>query len=227
MRPSWEEGGSVVRVKHPATDVWWPGRDTRSSPFAFHPTQDPFRGDLGQKATCSYTQFVPPHPLALPRDMADELVNYAKPRLLELPNPTRADASSFGRQLPKSLRHVQDFIWEAVRQANETWWRFDLDWTVTSRVIHYVPGKKHRRHADWNAETSCEKLGITIQLSDSDEYEGGDLRIASTNGQDIFTASREKGAIIFWPSWIFHSVSTVKSGERWSFVARFYGPQFR
>lgn len=82
----------------------------------------------------------------------------------------------------------------------------------------------------WHMDTgnkfnSTRKLSITVQLSDPDEYEGGDLQFHS--GNDIVTASKKKGTAIIFPSFVYHRVQPVTSGKRMSVVGWIAGPPFR
>jgi PKHD-type hydroxylase len=66
---------------------------------------------------------------------------------------------------------------------------------------------------------------MTIQLTDPDEYEGGDLQFMIN--QRVVTAPREKGTIIVFPSFILHRVTEITKGTRESIVAWVSGPAFR
>jgi PKHD-type hydroxylase len=69
------------------------------------------------------------------------------------------------------------------------------------------------------------KLSFSLQLSDSDDYEGCDLEIYQ-NGSYQPTV-RKKGSIIFFPSFILHKVSPLTQGVRYSLVGWACGPEFR
>lgn len=71
------------------------------------------------------------------------------------------------------------------------------------------------------------KLSITMQLSDPDEYEGGDLNLYWVNLKDPYTASRVKGTMTLFRSHIIHEVTPVTKGKRLSFVSWVHGPLFR
>ena len=74
------------------------------------------------------------------------------------------------------------------------------------------------------------KLSFSIQLSDPDEYEGGELRFytgkkSMYTGKDEYDVARkEKGTIIFFPSFILHEVTPVTKGTRYSLVSWVQGP---
>ena len=54
---------------------------------------------------------------------------------------------------------------------------------------------------------------LVAQLSDADEYSGGDLQVGGVN------ASREKGTLHIFPSFLPHKVWPTTAGVRWSAVS--------
>jgi PKHD-type hydroxylase len=60
------------------------------------------------------------------------------------------------------------------------------------------------------------KISITIQLSDPDEYVGGDLELWTGQGQ--VNAPRSQGCAVLFPSFMLHRVTPVESGTRKSLV---------
>lgn len=66
---------------------------------------------------------------------------------------------------------------------------------------------------------------MTIQLSDTDAYEGGDLQFMINN--KIENTPREKGTIIIFPSFIMHRVTPITKGTRHSIVGWVSGPPYR
>jgi PKHD-type hydroxylase len=65
---------------------------------------------------------------------------------------------------------------------------------------------------------------MTIQLSVSAEYEGGDLQFIIN--QNIITASQAKGTIVIFSSFILHRVTPITEGERRSIVGWVSGPPY-
>jgi len=70
------------------------------------------------------------------------------------------------------------------------------------------------------------KMSVTINLSDSDSYEGGDFKIDITdlvhNRKEFLFASpkefRNQGTVICFPSYTSHCVTPVTKGTRYSLV---------
>ena len=72
---------------------------------------------------------------------------------------------------------------------------------------------------------SNRKLSITVQLSDSLEYEGGELQFMIN--QHIMTAPKEKGTAIICPSFALHHVTPVTKGSRKFIVGWIRGPPYK
>jgi len=69
---------------------------------------------------------------------------------------------------------------------------------------------------------SVRKISFTIQLSDENEYDGGEL-VLYNEGKEII-APKSKGTLIFFFSHILHEVKPVTRGKRRSLVSWVHGP---
>lgn len=65
------------------------------------------------------------------------------------------------------------------------------------------------------------KLSFTIQLSDENDYEGGDLSIFMPEKQ---TTKKEKGTLVLFDADLMHEVEPVTKGTRKALVGWFVGP---
>jgi PKHD-type hydroxylase len=79
-------------------------------------------------------------------------------------------------------------------------------------------------HMDCGKEVNTRKLSLSIQMSDPEEYEGGELNIHTHAG--ISTAPKLKGTVILFPSYLLHRVTKVTKGNRKSLVCWIHGPPF-
>lgn len=80
---------------------------------------------------------------------------------------------------------------------------------------------------DWNkAEGFDRKLSVTVQLSDPNDYEGGDFLFDETENPEPKLA-KPKGTILVFPSYLKHVVTPVTKGVRKSLVAWFEGPKWQ
>ena len=111
-------------------------------------------------------------------------------------------------------RHVHPFIREANEKAG---WYYD--WHCDAHTTVYEDG---------HYTGMGRKLSVTCQLTDSSEYEGGELefdyRNYSPNKRDELThvikAKKilKKGSIVVFPSFVWHRVRPVTKGTRYSLV---------
>lgn len=114
----------------------------------------------------------------------------------------------------------------AVNCNNERYWFDLLGFHEELQLARYVEGDFFDWHLDFGpGASSIRKLSMTIQLSEPDAYEGGDLQFMVN--QNIVTAPREKGTIIIFPSFILHRVTPITKGTRESIVGWVSGPPYR
>lgn len=90
---------------------------------------------------------------------------------------------------------------------------------------YQAPGQHYSWHVDRGQHVGVRKLSLSLQLSDSDTYKGGDLELRF--GDEPQKANRERGMITLFPSWTLHRVTPVTDGTRYSLVAWISGPPFK
>lgn len=90
-----------------------------------------------------------------------------------------------------------------------------------NREDHYV---WHRDTLKIPEKGTTRKLSFSIQLSDPNEYEGGDLEFMPAMKDP---AMKRQGSIILFPSYLTHRVSPVTSGTRFVIVGWIHGPEFK
>ena len=94
------------------------------------------------------------------------------------------------------------------------------------QLARYGVGDFFDWHMDFGAgEISHRKLSISVQLSGSEEYEGGDLQFMIN--QNAVSVPRTKGTVVIFPSFILHRVTPITQGLRQSVVAWLAGPPYR
>jgi len=118
---------------------------------------------------------------------------------------------------------------DLVIQNNEKFFNFDLTMIENLQFTYYNSEEQgcYKAHVDPNCWTlpHNRKLSLVMQLSDSSEYEGGNLKLY--NSYDPIIINKEKGMVICFPSYTLHEVTPVTKGERYSLVAWVHGPPFR
>lgn len=80
-------------------------------------------------------------------------------------------------------------------------------------------------HTDFRSNKVSRKLSVVVQLSNPDEYEGGELEL--NTGVATTKIERKRGLITVFPSWLLHRVTPVTKGKRQSLVVWTSGPEFR
>jgi len=114
----------------------------------------------------------------------------------------------------------------AIKTNNERYWFDLLGFHQELQLTKYSKGDFFDWHLDFGSgEISARKLSMTIQLSDPDDYEGGDLQFMMN--QKVVNAPREKGTIIIFPSFVMHRVTPITKGVRQSIVGWVSGPPYR
>ena len=148
-------------------------------------------------------------------------------------NGATADKSSIRRSRVTWLdigQHVQVYqvLADLIARVNAEYFRFDLSGLGEMvQVARYDAGDKaeYGWHQDIGAEVS-RKLSVTLQLSDHESYDGGDLEIFKAASQ-VIKADRTRGAMTVFPSYQMHRVTPIVRGTRCSLVAWVSGPPFK
>jgi len=124
-------------------------------------------------------------------------------------------------------RWIFDKIAEHVLIANKQMWNFDLIGFGDSIQFtkYYGDGGHYDWHADIGESVPHRKISVVVQLSDEDEYEGGNLQF--NVGRYYPQAPKKKGTMVVFPTYMLHRVSPVVDGTRMSLVSWVSGPNFK
>ena len=132
---------------------------------------------------------------------------------------------------------VQPFIKQANKLAN---WNFQLDFSEPAQWTKYSKDQHYSWHTDqyslpFNQPRSrmhglIRKLSMTLALEDGDTYEGGDLQFRSLERTQLkietVGEARKKGSLVVFPSFVWHRVTPVTKGTRYSLVVWTLGNPF-
>lgn len=116
-----------------------------------------------------------------------------------------------------------------IYKANVTFFHFDVFAAVEDmQLAKYQEDVKG--HYDWHVDFggkvhSCRKLSLSVQLTDPEEYEGGELQLMTGSKPQVMI--KEKGGVVVFPSYMLHRVTPVSKGERMSLVTWMHGLPFR
>ena len=108
---------------------------------------------------------------------------------------------------------------------------FQLEYLENIQLTRYVAPDGHYDfhtdddgHSRENIDNSIRKISMSCLLTDSSEFEGGNVQIQT--GESPYDVKLEKGDIILFPSYKLHRVSPVTKGTRHSLVAWAHGRAF-
>ena len=125
-----------------------------------------------------------------------------------------------------------DEVEHMFRTANRLLYGYNIDHVPEIQFTEYLgsEGGKYDWHEDifWADDTKeyHRKISMSVQLSNSFDYKGGDLEFKDIEGMDT-DAMRFQGSAILFPSYLSHRVTPVTEGTRYSLVAWMEGPKFR
>lgn len=115
-----------------------------------------------------------------------------------------------------------------VKKTNNKMWKFDIiGFGEDIQIGEYTAeeGGHYDWHLDLGKQSCFRKISISVQLSNPDEYEGGDLQLYTGKAPRI--APKEKGTAILFPSYFLHRVTKITKGVRKSLVLWISGPPFK
>jgi PKHD-type hydroxylase len=131
----------------------------------------------------------------------------------------------------------QDTVWiwdkltTVIADVNAQFFKFDLTGCY-ERIQLGIYKATDQGHYDWHIDSSPtdlyapRKLSMSLLLSDSSEFEGGELQVKTCN-DEIQTLGMVKGRAWFFPSYTLHRVTPVTKGIRRSLVLWVGGPEFK
>ena len=144
------------------------------------------------------------------------------------------------------------FLWHYISRANRENFLYDLRCVdgESMQYTQYGPGQFYTWHNDAGISGAYKpqsvgnrteglandfvnenielvrKLSFVLQLSDPDDYEGGNLQLLDESGKTYF-APRQRGTVILFDSRTQHRVLPVRSGLRKSIVGWTVGPRWK
>jgi len=112
---------------------------------------------------------------------------------------------------------------------NERFFKFDLfGLNEGFQFTNYeAPSGKYGKHIDRSMNIPVRKLSISIQLTNPEEYDGGELKLYDGDDKDAIVMDKAQGTLIIFPSYVLHEVMPVTKGTRNSLVTWITGKQFK
>ena len=129
--------------------------------------------------------------------------------------------------------HFPQFDWvynriqQAIERANDLW-GFNL-YSCPDHIQH-TENQSGGGHYDWHMDIgagalSHRKVSVTVQLSDPDSYDGGDLEFLRSPQPEV--APRNLGQVVIFPSYMMHRVTSITRGTRKSLVLWVGGEHYK
>lgn len=145
-----------------------------------------------------------------------------------------AKISDYRKSRIKWCPQTREWAWvyqklhNMIKEANDTMWKFDLS-TMEEKIQYTEYYGSNEGGYEWHMDCGTHiqnqrKISVTVQLSSSEDYEGGDLQF--NIGRRI-TVPRNQGAAVIFPSFYLHRVTPVTKGTRKSFVLWVGGEPYR
>jgi len=132
---------------------------------------------------------------------------------------------------PWIYKEIQPYVQIANKEAN---WNFNLSTVEKIQFTEYLPGQFYNYHQDnFHNEGLTRKISMTVNLSDGNLYEGGDLvfKTIDRNNHDVIEITnkefRHQGTLCVFPSFELHKVTPVTKGVRYSLVLWTLGENFK
>ena len=132
-------------------------------------------------------------------------------------------------ELNDRSKWVYDRIANISRCLNGLHWRFEIS-GFNEHLQYTRYDATDNGFYGWHTDGSVKgdgpprKLSLTIQLSDPNDYEGGDFQL---HGTKLSTVSKERGLTVCFPSYTLHQVTPITKGVRKSLVVWLVGPPFK
>ena len=135
-----------------------------------------------------------------------------------------------------STHWIGGFLWHFIKMANKDNFLYDIS-DIENDLIQYTQYNKgdfYKWHTDMDIcdinepDQLVRKLSFTLQLTNEDEYTGGNLEFADFDDSSYtFSVPKSRGTVIVFDSRVPHRVTPVESGIRKSLVGWVVGKRWR
>ncbi len=130
------------------------------------------------------------------------------------------------------IKWINELVYDFASRANKQAFGFDISYLEDIQYTIYRGTDEgyYDWHFDtfWGNNTAFDrKLSLIIQLSNFNDYEGGEFLIDGQYEQPDPKQLKTRGTVLCFPSPIRHTVKPVTSGVRKSLVAWIEGPKFK
>jgi PKHD-type hydroxylase len=153
------------------------------------------------------------------------------------PSSIRTD-TDWRRSTVRGITRSPNWSWlyleieKLVAGANKQWFNVDYSYLPEIQFAQYDAENQgcYKFHKDTHIVSPLSthrKLSFTVQLTDSSSYQGGDLKFIDVAAHPKAENMRLQGTVCVFPSIIYHEVTPVTHGTRFSLAGWFEGPRWR
>jgi PKHD-type hydroxylase len=148
-------------------------------------------------------------------------------------NEYRKSKIRFIQKTDTQFQFLFDELWKLAIQANDEFFDFHLSRISYLQLAEYgeTDQGEYKRHHDvfWmnNDPKYHRKITCVVQLSNPNDYEGGDFEMYNIQQNPDAVEIRQQGTTLFLPSFIEHAALPVTKGTRYSLAAWFDGPKWK
>tara|TARA_R100001510_G_C7649702_1_gene207149 strand:- start:1297 stop:1917 length:621 start_codon:yes stop_codon:yes gene_type:complete len=195
-------------------------------------------------------------PNAVPTHICDKIVKYGnehKQKMAVTGNISKRKKPLTQKEIKDLKKHrnsrvtflndwwIQRHVFPAIQEANiVAKWNLSITGHESMQFTKYNKGQFYDWHYDsWvdpYKNNTVRKLSVTVSLSDENDFEGGDLEFAiqDNNAREPLKKIlrtchevRKKGSLVVFPSFLWHRVTPVIRGTRYSLVIWSTGEPYR
>ena len=195
-------------------------------------------------------------PNAVPTHICDKIVKYGnehKQKMAVTGNIRKRKKPLTQKEIKDLKKHrnsrvtflndwwIQRHVFPAIQEANiVAKWNLSITGHESMQFTKYNKGQFYDWHYDsWvdpYKNNTVRKLSVTVSLSDENDFEGGDLEFAiqDNNAREPLKKIlrtchevRKKGSLVVFPSFLWHRVTPVIRGTRYSLVIWSTGEPYR
>ena len=194
-------------------------------------------------------------PSALSKKICDKIIKLGlskkseKGLIFTIKNTNKKNIKELNKKRNSNISWLNDswiydifnqYIHTANKNAN---WNFDWDWSENCQFTKYSKNQHYDWHCDSNTQpytlpmdpnfnNKIRKLSLTCNLSDPKDYKGGELQFQFRNSNDptkidTCVGILPRGSIVVFPSHVWHRVTPVTKGTRYSLVMWSLGYPFK
>ena len=188
-------------------------------------------------------------PRVVVSDVCDQIIKDCKKNILQQASVT--DAYKKGTNnfevrktsvnfIKNKDNKVNELAWHFLREANKTFFNYDLTYFQAIQFGEYEDGGFYDWHQDASGNdpnNEIRKLSLSLALSDPDTFEGGELQfynggrpmedMGEITAEQVTSDIKARGSVIVFDSRDWHRVTPVTKGVRHSIVCWCVGKNFK